>query len=477
MTHHFPPQIEAEDEVFWRKQEARKRGLLGQPCCTQQNISWALMDLPGDFAAVVHGEFDCLNCFHHHQGASAHRFFSSRLSDHQLTTGTTQRPLEHLLRLIVAERKPAAIVVLGTCPVEVIGDRFEVVAAKVMADTGTPILAMHTSGLKMSSLTACQDWLFESLATLPQVAPVDAGWLDRARALAMDVVMSDRLGSAADVADLDARFDALPAPVVHARARRVNLLGLPAASEEVLEVLGAIDLSVNGFYPQGATFDSWRSIAFAEVAFAVDAGVLPKLTARLQTDHQQPVVDVDLPIGLASTARFYRSVAARFGESDRLEAALGDRLADATAKVEAFRARYGGARLGMAIRMLNTHTLDRFVLDGLGDLSHLQECGFEVTLLVQGPPEEAPKFAERLRARGVTVDVASFAGPFELGDKLAAGGFDAAHVPDSSRNVARRAGLPMMSSRALQPWLSGLDANLAKLGDLVRQARTMRGGA
>ena len=46
-----------------------------------------------------------------------------------------------------------------------------------------------------------------------------------------------------------------------------------------------------------------------------------------------------------------------------------------------------------------------------------------------------------------------------------------------NRTRTRTDRLPMMSSRALQPWLSGLDANLAKLGDLVRQGRAMKGGA
>ena len=61
MSFRFALEVEAADEAFWQKQEARKRGLLGQPCCTQSNMSWAMMDVPGDFAVVVHGEFDRAN--------------------------------------------------------------------------------------------------------------------------------------------------------------------------------------------------------------------------------------------------------------------------------------------------------------------------------------------------------------------------------------------------------------------------------
>lgn len=475
MTFRFSPEVEAQDEAFWQQQEGRKRGFLGQPVCTQSKTSWALMDLPGDFAVVVHGEYDCLNCFHHHLGPSAHRFFSSRLSDHQITTGDTQRPLGHLLRLIVRELQPQAVIVLGTCPVEVIGDRFEVVADEVAAETGTPVLALHTSGLKMSSMTDCQDWLFDALASLPQTDAVDQAWYARATDAAMDLVLSDAAMTVARSHDLHRRFATLTAPTSPGRARRVNLLGLPAAALEPVEVLSALGIAVNGFYPHGATLDAWRSIRRAEVSFAVDARVWPRLARRLSEEHGQELLSVPLPVGLGATERFYRSIAERFDAEDALDGVLASRLDDAHARLDAFRRTHGGARLGMAIRMLNTFQVDRMVQEGLGDLEHLREAGFDVTLLVQGPPEEGPRFASRLRDRGVDVPVQPFAGPFELGEKLAAGGFDVACVPDSSRNMIRRAGLPMISSRALRPWLGGIASNLDVLVDLVEQGRAMRG--
>lgn len=473
MAFTFRPEIEAADEAFWKKQERRKRGFLGQPCCTQSKMSWAMMDVPGDFALVVHGEYDCLNCFHHHTGPSAHQFYSSRLSDHQITTGDTQRPLEHLLRLIVAQRAPKAIVVLGTCPVEVTGARFETVADKVQADTGTPILAMHTSGLKMTSLTDCQDWLFDNLASLPQVAAVDEHWAAQARDVALEVVLTDQTLSSERAQVLSERLSDLPKPVAPDRALRLNFLGLPAPAREPVEVLGALGLSVNGFYPHGATLEHWRAVSQAEVTFAVDPGVFPRLVKRLEGQHGQRVEGVSLPIGVAATVRFYATLAASFGRQAALEDALAERTAAAHAKVAAFKASFGGVRMGMAIRMLNTFQVDRLVQDGLGDLEHLLELGFVVTLLVQGPPEEGEKFEARLRARGVQVDVGTFAGPFELGERLARDGYEVCHVPDSSRNLVRRAGLPMISSRALHPWLDGIDHNLGVLTALVEEGRRM----
>lgn len=427
----FSPEVERADEAFWQRQENRKRGLLGQPCCTQSKMSWAAMGLPGPLAVVIHGEYDCLNCFHHHQGINAHNFFSTRLSDHQLTTGTTHRPLEHLLRLIVDERQPEAILVLGTCPVEVIGDRFERVTERVEADTGVPILALHTSGLKLSSLTACQDWLFASLATLADPAARDL------------------------------------------HPHTLNLIGLPARAPEPVALLADVGLTVQSFLPHGAALSDWQQILRAGHSFVVDRRVFPRLLDTL-TEQGQQVHDVPLPVGWQATRRFYEAIGEATGTSEALRARLDQEQATHEPAIAAFRQRYGGARLGFAIRILNTSQVDQIVQDGLGDLTHLLELGLAVELLIQGPPEEGERFAARLATRGIRVPSRPFRGPFDLGEALQAGGYDAVIVPDSNRNIARRAGLPMLSSRALRPWLSGIATNLRVLADLLDEGAALR---
>ncbi|MCA9572619.1 MAG: AhpC/TSA family protein, partial [Myxococcales bacterium] len=126
---------------------------------------------------------------------------------------------------------------------------------------------------------------------------------------------------------------------------------------------------------------------------------------------------------------------------------------------------------------LNTYRMDQVAEDGLGDLAQVTELGLEPTLLVQGPPEEAPRFLESLRARGVTCPAKVFPGPWELGEFLAEGGYDGCIIPDSSRNTARRAGLPMISARSLQPYLMGLDENMEALAGLVEAGRRSRRSA
>ena len=99
------------DEQFWKKQQRRRDRQLGQPCCTQSGMSWSMIDMPGNFAVVIHGEYDCVNCFHHQRGQSAIQYYSTRLTEAQLTTGRTEEPLRRCLELIAERQQPEGVVV------------------------------------------------------------------------------------------------------------------------------------------------------------------------------------------------------------------------------------------------------------------------------------------------------------------------------------------------------------------------------
>lgn len=390
-------------------------------------MSWALFDMPGDFAIVIHGESDCLNCFFHHQGRSGARYYSSRLTDNQITLGDTQRPLGHLLRLIAAERKPEAVIVLGTCPVEVIGDRFEVIVEAVSAETGVPMVPLHTHGLALMPLHRVQDWLYATLAGLPQH----------------------------------------PAP----GKRGVNLLGLPPGhdSAELRDVLAALGTEVHGTYPDRVPLDGWRRITHAEACFAVDSSMYKKLS-RVLSKAGQPIVDVPMPLGVSNTDTFYRAVADHLSATDRLGAATGGHRAALADAIAAFRARAAGRKIALCVRMLKTHRADLLAYGGLSAHALLAELGFTVEVLVQGPTEASAMagYARHLQKQGLgDVPFTPFPGPWKLGEALKAGGFDGAIMSDVARNVVEQAGVPWVSSGALRPLYAGMPANLSLLERLL----------
>jgi len=439
------PEIHARDEAFWRRQEQRRERGMGQPCCTQSGVSWSMIDVPGDFAVVVHGEFDCVNCFHHHVGRSARRFFSTRLSEAQLTRGDTQAPLRRLLELIVEEERPPMVLVLGTCPVEVIGDPFQDLVREVSARTGVPMVPLRTSGLRLTSQREMLDWLYTTLA---QAAPLSPG-------------PSSEPASAEPSSSMPAAL---------------NLFGFPSprlGRSEPAAALARAGVKVGACLPQGATWADWQQVRAARRTALIDRSMFPRLVATLEEAGQE-LVEVQLPIGLGPTRRMYEALDRAAEAEGAVLAGIADELARAEEATAATCALLAGRRVGVALRMLNAYRVEALVHEGLGEVSALLELGLDVELLVQGPPDADARaaFADSLAARGVGgLPFRIFPAPQALPALLAQGRYDLVSLADSSRHAAHEAGVPYLPTGALQPYLAGIDDNLRLLRRLLTEAR------
>lgn len=418
---------QAADEAFWRRQEQRRERGLGQPCCTQSGVSWSMIDVPGDFAVVVHGEFDCLNCFHHHVGRSARRFFSTRLTEAQLTRGDTQGPLRRCLELIVRDVAPSMVLVLGTCPVEVIGDAFFEVVARVAAETGVPMVPLRTSGLKLTSQREMLDWLYTTLAS--QARPPAGG----------------------------------PA---------VNLFGLPGPRRtrpEPAEVLVRAGATLGACLPQAATWADWQGARDARCTVMVDRSMFPRLVAQLEADGQE-IIEVGQPTGIGPTVALYQALDAAARAEGRVLAQVAPARQAAEAAVSAARARLSGRRIGVAIRMLNAYHLSALVHEGLGELPALLELGLDVELLVQGAPDPDAQaaFATALSARGFGgLPFQIFPAPWALPELLARERYDLVSLADSSLHAAQQAGTPCLPTGSLLPCFRGAEANARQILSLA----------
>ena len=457
MSEGRPQQLKVLDESFWQDHEARLRNNLGQPCCTLSGISTGLIQMPGDFAVVIHGEHECAACFHH-EGASMHRFFCVGLNEDDFTGGETREKLTECLRLVATEVKPSVIFVLGACPVEVIGDRFEITVAKLEEETGVPMRALHTSGLKVGTQAAMLDWMWQTLAALPPLPEDQMKWVNG------PAYCGD--------GDGDFRNDARRAPNLE---RSMNLIGLPEVRRgtppEWMEILQALELDVISTVPFGADLDVWRSMPHARKSFVADKRLYPQLFEVLES-HGQEIIEVPLPVGVNQTRKFYETICEAFGVPlSRLDAVIGERQAAAQSALDAFKIRVANIRMAMGIRMYNNYRADQLAYEGLGDVEALDEMGFDLTILVQGPPEERMRirFAETFEYLGCTLPFDIFPEPWGLAKRLKEGGFDAAYLADHCRIEAREADVPMVPLRTLQPYFAGVENNLIRMGKTLEE--------
>ena len=163
-----------------------------------------------------------------------------------------------------------------------------------------------------------------------------------------------------------------------------------------------LGIAVNGVYPNQKEFAHWRRIGLAERSFMVDRTTLPRLCAVIE-EHGQRVDEVPLPIGLYHTERFYGLIASRMGVDDeRVAACLRPLIEEHAPAHRALRERVRGRRLALCIRMHKSHQSDLLAYEGLTSLELLRGAGFDVHILVQGPPEERARrsFAGRLAELG-----------------------------------------------------------------------------
>ncbi|MFM2160592.1 MAG: hypothetical protein RLZZ383_104 [Pseudomonadota bacterium] len=473
-----------KDEAFWVEQEKNIQGALGQPCCTLSGIAASLMKTTGHFAVVVHGEDECASCFRH-VGPAAVQFFCTGLTEQEFVTGRTSEPLRRCLRLVAEELAPDAIFVLGACPVEVIGDQFEDVVAAVGKEfPDIPMRALHTSGLKVGSQTAMLDWMFETLAGLPGETPRDPSWLRKLIDVAGEMYKLDLPSEHETVTSVVGQIESVLAEVAENRVARpedsVILLGLPrvrydgdTTAPEHVRVLQAAGLRLLGNYPQATSLDQWRWITWARNGFVADRSLYPKLVRRLEAAGQA-IHEVPLPIGIRQSLEVYRLFGEATGRAEAIASVVAPLAEAAERALAEFRARYGGLRMAYAIRMNNNYDADELAYQGLGDFFALDELGLEMTLLVQGPPDKRDRFEKMFERRGIRLPFEMFLEPWVMADLLQAGGYDVAYLADHCRNEATKAGVPMIPTRTLEPWLDGAVRNLQRFDHLLRELRGAR---
>jgi nitrogenase molybdenum-iron protein alpha/beta subunit len=418
------------DEAFWQKQEARVQGATGQPCCTLSGVTTGLKAIRGNFAVVIHGEDECVSSFRN-VGPTAARFFCTRLTDQDFTMGETAPALEQCLTLIAEEVRPEAIFILGTCPIEVIGDRFEECVRGVAERyPEVSFVPMHTSGLKVGSQADMLDWMFSSLAGLPPIEEIES-------------------------------------------SQTINLLGLPTRygrdQQSWTEPFAAMGLRPR-LFPEGSTLNDWRSMGLAPVTYVLDRRLYPRLVALLEEAGSQ-VVDIPLPIGVHDTLQLFERVAGHSKVEGDWKAILNNEREQAEERIAAFKSRNQGLRLALGLRMLNNYTSDSIAFAGMAEYEFWSELGFDITLLLQGPVEKAPRFAEMMSKLGYNHPFEMFPEPWTLAGHLGPNRFDLAYLPDHCRAEANKAAVPMITSQRLLPWFDGVAHNI----ELIESTLAIRG--
>lgn len=446
--------IQEKDEAFWQKQQKRREKRLGQPCCTQSGISWSMMHIPGRFAVIVHGEKDCLNCFHHHTGVSSHQFYSTRLSDAQLTMGTTEEALRECVSLIAKEQRPELILVLGTCPVEVIGANFLETVEDLSQEIDIPIIALKTSGLKLSSQSEMLDWLYEVLAGLdqkPRIQTINPKDTQKLRILwkrAWGIVLPESYPEA---------------------GYSINLFGLPASRTAdlswIFSFLGIHTLS----FPEQASLDNWKQLQAAKATFLTDTAIFPRFLKKMAASGA-PAIEIPVPVGLESTEKMLLNIARFCERESEAKTLLQQILPRLNTELREIQKQYEGKTFALILRMRNTVQLDAIAQGGLGMIPFVRELGGRLTLYIQGAPDPEVKEAYQriLQEKGIQLPFFIFSSPYSLSEMLKQEQYSLVFGPDQGAQAAARAGRAYLDFGNLTSGFSGLRKNWTLVAEAMK---------
>ncbi len=322
--------------------------------------------------------------------------------------------------------KPEGIVVLSTCLSEMIGADPVPVCREIERESGVPIVAVPTSGLRLRTQAEIADWVAKT--------------------------MVQGFGRSS-----------LPDPDA------LNLIGFPTDPPhhpdqihrtfqgEVAAALGPIGLRVNSQAPIGATFDDWRNLPLAGLSIVVDRQLYSGLLGVLQRpDHQ--VIELPSPLGLGRSDAFYKAIAAATSRSidDSLENL--EIRQKAVEGLELARKRFGGQRLAYGIGSHHNFRPDDLASEGLGALPLLMEMGFEIEIVIQerDRPDVHDRIQRNLQAMGIELPYRLFYEPAVLAPTLAQGNFDVAYLSDFLRGQAAQIHLPTVDLGHLVPGYLGV---------------------
>lgn len=443
------PELNASDEAFWREQEGRMTKQIGQPCCTLSGMTHLLIEIPGNFAVVLHSELDCTNCFLSTRGPSGVNFYSVAVTQAQFSTGQMDSPLERCLELIVKHKKPDAIFVLGNCLVEMVYDTYDMVAKQMEEKLKTPIIPLKTGGLKHGSQADMVDWLYSTFAGLAK----------------------RKNGSNSTSTNGQKSL-----------TRRMNLIGMPHLNNEFArnEMTGYFKkagLTINGIYPYEAGYAEWMKIGRASMNVVVDKTLYPRLLTTL-TGMGVPSVEVPLPVGWACTTKFLDTAGAAFGAKDEVKKAYAPASTRVLQRLKTFRKRWAGLRVVVGLRMVNNYRVDQLAYDGLGDITTFTELGFDISLFIQGPGDEKSRkhFADRLAELNCSLPFEIFPDPYDLLPLLQKVRPDVVYAADHSRWETTPLGVPLIASRSLEPFFGGAIRNIEFLEKVLTEIERNRGG-
>ena len=352
--------------------------------CVQVNSMNALVSLqdtvmiihspPGCSSCAALGAIDRLGVYKHHMGrdnAPDSRLISTSLGEKEVILGGEKR-LEETIEKAVERHNPKIIFVLSSCAAAIIGDDIDAVSERMQEkykEKGIIIAPVHCEGFKSRNHATGYDL---ALATLQNYVIRDSH-LPKQKGL-------------------------------------INLFATHSLSyadqKEMKRMLNAIGLDAN-ILPYNATYEDIMKIPAAEYNISVCQIFGDEYMKFLNKKYGTPYTVTNMPIGIRSTNRWLRAIAALAGKEKEAEAfieaetdAVAGEISAIKRKTEGLRAcitagtgrGFAAATLigdyGMKLLCMHTPYYDEAYIDDFKRLEEMHGEDFLVNIADMQPYEQ-----------------------------------------------------------------------------------------
>ncbi len=398
---------------------------VAQKACLLEGLTHLLAVTPGDFAVILHSDPDCANLvWRDFRAVDPTRFFCTNLTEGDVLSGTSGRVLAEAIREVGAGASPATIVVIGSCVASMVSDDIAGIAAAEARRVKAGIVAVPCEAFRLHGQASILD-LFSSIM-----------W---------------------GMARSGKKTRKSP--------RSVSLLGYPPDGGEAARLVASYGGRVVASPATGDPPEAWSRLAAASLNVVSDSRLFSRLLADMERHLGTPWVELEPPLGLASTRAFHSGIAERLGLSARARPAIRKAAAPASRAVGAARRALAGKRMGYHVAGRKDFSLHVVVREGLSGVGMLRELGMDVHLLFQGSAEG--RSGDRIRAmlEGYGLDVRFTPLPDRpsLGRAIRDLGLDAVYCSDSLREEVAAAGVPLVPLGSLEPGFEGAARTAARI--------------
>ncbi len=407
-----------------RMQKITDKANLSQKACLLEGLCISLYRTGGNFAVIIHSYKDCANVFPRgmtgvqSKTVGAGRFFCTNVTETDVMAGTSLEKLERCIGTVLEVVNPEIVYVFGSCLSEIVGDDINQCAAGFSRTSSIPVIAVTSSGTNTISQSRVIDWHAALMyCACDESLPVD--------------------GSS------------------------INIIGFPEDTDNYISgIIEASGIRINAWLHETSSLSEWKKLPAGAVNIVPQKNLFPSILEKMA--NRSEAIEAPVPIGMKNTDMFLTAIASAMGLEQKMPGIIAPARKNAEKAATELRRKCTGIRMGYNIGTNRNYVPASVALDGMSEVTAFSELGFDVTLLIQGSPDDRRRklITGHLADLNINASIDIFVDNVSILPVLKKHGFGFIYCIESLSEIVRPSGTPMIGLGRLKMGYGGCIENI-----------------